>query len=193
MKDIINDLKFTVFDFETTGYSPYKGAEIIEVGAVKIRDGEIEAPFQEFVKPSRSLPAKIIELTGITPDDLETARSVDEVMDDFSSYLIETVLVAHNASFDLSFLNYYSPRKIENPHIDSLRLARKLGDFESNSLDNLVLELDLNRSNAHRALDDARATAALFLQLAEEIDSPRDCRECEIPAFIEEKIREKKV
>jgi len=189
LETIIDDLEFTVFDFETTGYSPHQGAEIIEVGAVKIQGGEINEPFQEFVKPARSLPPKITKLTGITPAQLQDARTVEEVIPDFCNYFTNSVLVAHNASFDLLFLKYYSPLEIENPHIDSLRLARQVGNFSSNALDKLVVELDIHRSNAHRALDDAQATALVFLHLATKINSPSDYRKCEIPQFMVEKIK----
>ncbi len=193
MEEIIDDLEFTVFDFETTGYSPKKGAEIIEVGAVKIQEGKIGEPFQEFVKPSSTLPPKIIELTGITPSRLKDARPVEAVIKEFCQYFADSILVAHNASFDLSFLKYYSPLEIENPHIDSLRMARKLGNFASNALDSLVGELNISRSNAHRALDDARATATLFLHLAEKVNSPRDYRKCNIPRCITDKLERKKI
>lgn len=186
MKKIIPQFEFTVFDFETTGYSPKNGAEIIEVGAVRISEGELDETFRDFINPRRSLPQKIIKLTGITPEKLEKARSSREVIQDFHHYIDDSILVAHNASFDLSFLNYYSPEEIENPHIDSLRMARKIGNFSSNTLDDLVFELNISRSNAHRALDDALATARLFLHLAEKINSPIDYKKCKIPQFITE-------
>lgn len=187
MKDVIPELDFCVVDLETTGFSPKSGAGIIEIGSVLIRDGRIHKTFQKMVDPGHDIPPKITSLTGITNEDIRGADPVDAVLPQFLNFRDSAVLVAHNAPFDLSFLKYFANESLDDTHVDTLQLARRLFDFNSNALTELIREFGLERNDAHRALDDALATAELFLILAEEVTEPEDYVRCNLPGPVREK------
>lgn len=187
MDDLIPELDFCVVDLETTGYSPQSGAGIIEVGSVRIENGRIDRTFQEMVDPGHDIPPKITQLTGITNDDVRGADPVDDVLDRFFDFRDSAIFIAHNASFDLGFIKHYGPGSIDDTHVDTVTLARRLFDFESNALTELIKEFNLERDDAHRALDDALATAELFLIMAREITEPEDYVRCQLPGVIREK------
>ena len=103
----LSDTTFAVIDLETSGGSPRSGAGITEIGVVKVRGGVVLGTFQSFVDPGHSLPAFITQLTGITDDMLISAPFIDEILPTLFQFLgppEETVLVAHNSPFDMSFL-----------------------------------------------------------------------------------------
>lgn len=187
MNNLIEHLEFTVFDFETTGFKPRGGAEIIEVGAVRIEQGEITESFQEFVSPNDEIPDEVQELTGIGPGDVEGARPVEEVLPDFLDFSGDSVLVAHNTNFDMKFLRYYSDESLDPLVVDTLTICRQVGWFSSNKLDDLVVELGIEREDAHRAHEDARATGRLLIRMAEEITSFDDYDRCDIPVELVER------
>lgn len=183
-KTHLEQFRFTVFDFETTGFEPTAGAEIIEVGAVRLENGDVTDSFQQFVAPNGSIPTEVRELTGIEPDDLSDAPPVDEVLPEFLDFAGDSVLVAHNTEFDMKFLRYYSDGDIKHDTVDTLRICRKLGGFTSNKLDDLTARLDISREETHRAHEDARATAELLLHLASKISDPDDYKRSGIPETI---------
>ena len=187
MKNLLPEFSFCVVDLETTGLSPDKGSGIIEVGGVLIEEGRIGDTFEQFTDPGHSIPEEITQITGITNDDIQGAPPTESVLDDFMDFIEDTILIAHNARFDLSFLHTYSPRTIDHDYIDTLRLARQLLDTDKNSLGYLAEQFDLSLENAHRATDDALATAELFLMLTEEIQEPADYFRCKLPGPIMEK------
>ena len=126
--DMPLDGDFVVFDIETTGFSG-KFAEIIEIGAVKISKNGIVDRFSEFIKPTNPIPYHITELTSITNDMVEGARSIDEVLPEFLEFSKGCVLVAHNATFDVGFIK----KKAEDAglradfcYVDTLALSRRL-------------------------------------------------------------------
>ncbi len=174
-------MNFCVFDLETTGLNPDRGAEPIEVGGVRIVRGELSNRFQSFVCPEGRIPRKVQELTGIGPEDVREAPSVSSVFDDFLRFVDDAVLVAHNVDFDRGFLEMYAPRPVNNEEIDTLCMARVLLNQQDHSLDQLVRQFGLDRKKSHRALDDAHATAELFLSLAVRIQTYGDYRRCGIP------------
>ena len=114
------------FDLETTGISPL-AHEIIEIGAVDFVNGNVGKTFQRFVKPSVQISEQTTELTGITQADVENAPSLKDVIPEFLKYIEGKVLVAHNAEFDLTFLNAHLRRlgynEIKNTVIDTLKLS----------------------------------------------------------------------
>src|SRR5699024_9823127 len=120
---------YVVFDVETTGLSAVYDT-IIEIAGVKIHEGEIIDKFESFANPHRPLPQVITDITGITDDMLVDAPEVDDVLTDFRQWMDDSVLVAHNASFDIGFLNQGFKKlnfnTITNPVIDTLELARFL-------------------------------------------------------------------
>lgn len=171
---------FVAFDFETTGVNPIIDS-IIEVGAVKVVNGQIkdtaEFTFQEFVKPfKRSLKQEITNITGITKNDVGTARQMWEVIPDFIKFVGDNILVGfNNVGFDSKFLvraGRYSNLIIENSHFDVMRYAyqfKEALDIHSNncSLEELSGKLNIENPKAHRALADAKTTALIYLKLKE--------------------------
>lgn len=184
MKDLLSRFDFCVFDLETTGLKPGENCGIIEVGAVKIRGDSDDVTFQSLADPGHSVPPEITEITGITDEDIAGSSRSEDVVGDFLDFAGDSILIAHNAPFDLSFLEYSAPDPIEHDHIDTLRLSRQLISAESHSLSNLVETLGLSLERAHRALDDALATRDLFLHLSEQISKPEDYLRCNLPPRI---------
>lgn len=159
------DSSYTVFDIETTGLSP-KFCKIIEIGAVKIENGEITDTFSHFVNPEMPIPYNITKLTSITDDMVMEAPTIESVLPMFLEFAGDSVLVAHNAGFDTSFIKKFAKDmglKIENTVVDTMTLGHilcpELGKF---TLDRLCKHLGIKLLNHHRAVDDAQATAELF-------------------------------
>lgn len=163
---------YVVFDVETTGFNAAAGDVMIEIGAVKIENGEIIDRFQEFIDPKRKISSKITELTSITDEMLKGKREEKEVLTDFLLWTKDLPMVAHNAKFDISFIEAgikrHSLPKFENTVIDTLELSRMLNPDESkHNLSvitkryNVVFEEDAH----HRADYDAEATAKVFYKM----------------------------
>ncbi|MBQ3105066.1 MAG: PolC-type DNA polymerase III [Lachnospiraceae bacterium] len=163
---------FVVFDIETTGFSPVNN-RIIEIGAVKVRQGEILEVFSSFVNPQVPIPFEIVKLTGIDDDMVTEAPAIEEVLPSFLEFAKDCVLVAHNATFDMSFIIENAERlgrKEEFTYLDTLRLARVLLPGQAkHTLDAVCKTLKISLENHHRAVDDAKATAEIFLQFAERL------------------------
>ncbi len=158
---------YTALDLETTGLNP-KYDKIIEVGAVKVRNGEIVARFQQLIRPGIALPEKITGLTGITQEELLEAKDSEEVIPRILDFLEDDVILGHSVMFDYSFLkkaavnqNLWKP---EQSHLglDTLRLSRiYLPELPSRRLTDLCLHYGIEH-HAHRALKDAESTAQLY-------------------------------
>ncbi|QFT88902.1 DNA polymerase III PolC-type [Bacillus sp. THAF10] len=160
---------YVVFDVETTGLSAMYDT-IIELAAVKIRGGEIIDRFESFANPHHPLSATTINLTGITDDMVRDAPEVEDVLRDFSQWMQEDILVAHNASFDMGFLNIGFQRiglgKTKNPVIDTLELGRLLfPDLKNHRLNTLCKKFDIELTQHHRAIYDAEATGYLLVKM----------------------------
>ncbi|WP_010282348.1 PolC-type DNA polymerase III [Bacillus timonensis] len=160
---------YVVFDVETTGLSAVYNT-IIELAAVKVRNGEIIDRFESFANPHHRLSAITIDLTGITDDMVNTAPEVSEVLVKFKEWAEDAILVAHNASFDMGFLNVgYKKAGLEqasNPVIDTLELARFLHpDLKNHRLNTLCKKFDIELTQHHRAIYDAEATGYLVVKL----------------------------
>ncbi|MCR5106770.1 MAG: PolC-type DNA polymerase III [Lachnospiraceae bacterium] len=156
-----------VFDIETTGFSPVKDS-IIEIGAVKVVNGEITDRFSRFVNPRRSIPYRITSLTGITDEMVEDADYITQVLPEFLDFVKDSVLVAHNAKFDVSFIKQkasdlgidYAPT-----YVDTVGLARiLLSELNRYKLDTVAKALNVSLENHHRAVDDAGATAEIYVR-----------------------------
>lgn len=170
---------FAVLDLETSGGSPRLGAGITEIGVVKVRGGEVLGTFQSFVDPGHSLPFFITELTGISDDMLVSAPFIDEILPTLFEFLgtaEETVVVAHNSPFDLSFLKAASvAHEIPWPDyltVDTARLARAILDRDeviNCKLATLAEFFGATTSPTHRALDDALATVDVLHGLIERL------------------------
>ena len=167
------DTEFVVFDIETTGLRASHDA-ITEIGAVKICGRKEVGRFETFVNPQRHIPENITELTGITDDMVKDAETIDEVIKKFYDFVGDAVLVAHNASFDTSFIKQAASvngLEFKFTYLDTLELARcTVSGIKNYKLDTLTKHFGVKLVNHHRACDDAAATAEVFLKLLELLD-----------------------
>ena len=176
---LLSDITYAVIDLETSGGSPRSGAGITEIGVVKVRGGVVLGTFQSFVDPGHSLPAFITQLTGITDEMLISAPFVDEILPTLFQFLgppEETVLVAHNSPFDMSFLKAAAlAHEVSWPNyltVDTARLARAVLDPDevvNCKLGTLAIFFNANTSPNHRALDDALATVDVLHGIIERL------------------------
>ena len=161
---------FIVFDLETTGFSPIKD-KIIEIGAVKVKKGKITERFSTFVNPQIPIPFKITQLTSITDAMVLDAPPIEEVLPRFLEFVGDGVLVAHNASFDVSFIEQncrYQDIQPDFTSVDTVAMARVLLPTLSRFKLNIVAKaLNISLENHHRAVDDAGATAEIFEKFVE--------------------------
>lgn len=161
---------FVVFDIETTGLHPDKD-QVTEIGAVKVQKGEIIDSFNTFVNPQRPIPQNITELTGITDDMVKDAPTMEEILPKFLEFVGDAVFVAHNANFDMGFIKYNARIqniKIKNSVLDTLELSRSLlTELKRHKLNIICEHLGIVLENHHRAVDDAKATAYVFLKFVE--------------------------
>ncbi len=162
----VGEITFTAFDFETTGLSPADDA-ICEIGAVKFRGGEVNDTFQTLANPGMKVSADARAVSGLTNQQLATAPPVEEVLPDFLEFIADTVLVAHNAEFDMGFLRaaiqVYNLTPIRNLIVDTQALAEKAFPRKrSYSLQALADQLGVDPGAAHRALDDALTCMKVF-------------------------------
>lgn len=160
---------YVSIDLETTGLNP-KTDKIIEIGAVKIIDGQCAGTFSGFIHPGRRLEQRIAELTGIRDEDLQQAPSIEEILPELLDFLEDLPLLGHSILFDFSFLKKAAVNQklvFEKQAIDTLKIARKyLAKLERRSLDYLCEYYKIPHK-AHRALEDARATDLLYRKLTE--------------------------
>ena len=161
---------YVVVDLETTGLSP-GSSSICEIGAVRVRGLELEERFETLVNPRRPLPAAIAALTGIDPSDLRGAPPVELAVRRFLEFAGDAVLVAHNARFDIGFLDReverLTGRRIAAPVVDTVWLARRVlaGRVQRVGLASLAHFFGTSTRPCHRALADAEATAEILLAL----------------------------
>jgi len=177
----LHDVVFVVLDLETSGAAPSKGAGITEIGAIKVRRGEIIGEFQSLVNPQHGLPDFITSLTGITDSMLAGAPTIDSLLPIFLEFLgshHETVLVAHNAPFDLGFLKAAAATHgflwPEYTVLDTARMARYVlerDEVANCKLSTLAPFFGATTSPNHRALDDARATVDVLRGIIERLGS----------------------
>jgi DNA polymerase-3 subunit alpha (Gram-positive type) len=162
---------FVCFDLETTGLSPVTD-RIIEIGALKVKEGKIVERFTEFINPFIKLPFNIIRLTGITDDMVRNADTEETVVKRFLEFAGEYTVMGHNIGFDYSFMKTAAKRQkreFDKRGIDTLELSRKLlPDLESKSLGSMCRHYNIINQNAHRAYDDAKASALLYVSLCNE-------------------------
>ncbi|MED3646205.1 PolC-type DNA polymerase III [Halalkalibacterium halodurans] len=166
------DSEFVVFDVETTGLSAVYN-KIIELAAVKVKNGEIIDRFERFADPHEPLTNTIIELTGITDDMLKGQPEVEQVLNEFHAFIGDAVLVAHNASFDMGFLNTGFQKmglgEAKNPVIDTLELGRFLyPTLKNHRLNTLCKKFDIELVSHHRAIYDAEATGHLLWRMVKD-------------------------
>jgi len=165
------ELSYTVFDTETTGLEPSAGDEIIQIGAVRLVNGKLRRSesFEQLVDPRRNIPAATIPIHGIEPAMVAGQPTIDAVLPAFHSYVHDTVLVAHNAAFDMRFLETKEQVvgvRFDQPVLDTLLLSYVVHpNQESHKLEAIAERLDVPVIGRHTALGDAIVTAEVFLKL----------------------------
>lgn len=178
------DASYVVFDIETTGLSAVSD-EITELGAVKIENGVITDSFSQLINPGIPIPPNVVELTGISDEMVAEMPNTDEVLPKFLDFCRGCVVVAHNAGFDTGFIRQKASRtglKFNNKIVDTLRLSRELfPEKAKHTLDTVAKRMGVSLENHHRAVDDAKATAQIFLKFTEMIKKKNaDCGEINI-------------
>lgn len=164
---------YVCVDIETTGLS-YKTEEIIELSAVKVKNGSAISEYSVLINPLKHIPSKISKLTGITDDMVMSADVIENVLGSFIEFIGDLTIVGHNiASFDMPFISVAAQRAkctIGNDYIDTLRLAKKILSLESYSLENLSEHYNVSYEGAHRALRDCYITFECFEKLKADSD-----------------------
>ena len=168
---LLSELSYTVFDTETTGLNPSQGDEIIQIGATRILNGKLlrSESFEQLIDPQRPLAAESAKIHGITSDMLRGQPTVDKVLPAFHAFAADTVLIAHNAAFDMRFLQLKEAQtglKFDQPVIDTLLLSAVIHpNQESHRLEAIAERMGLTIIGRHTALGDAIVTAEVFLKL----------------------------
>ncbi len=161
------DSKFVVFDIETTGFSAVND-RIIEIGAVKVENGEIVDRYSTFVNPERPIPFEIEKLTGINDGMVVDAAVIEDILPEFLAFSEDCIMVAHNAEFDMSFIKENCRRMNllrKFTVVDTLAMARSmLPDLKNYKLDTVVEAVGGTLENHHRAVEDAESTADIFVK-----------------------------
>jgi DNA polymerase-3 subunit epsilon len=168
----LSELTYTVFDTETTGLEPSRGDEIIQIGAARIVNGRLlrQETFDQIVDPEIPLKPESIPIHGITEDMVRGQPNIDVVLPAFHEFCEDTVLIAHNAAFDMRFLQLKEDRtgiRFTQPVLDTLLLSAVVHpNQESHKLDVILERLGITIGTRHNALEDALATGEVFLKLA---------------------------
>lgn len=159
------DTTYCVLDIETTGFS-FRTEKITEVGIMKVKNGEVIDEFSCFVNPEKPIPQRVVEVTNITDDMVKDAETIDKVMPKILEFVGDSVLVAHNADFDIGFLKYNANElglSLDNTYLDTLRLAKDLfPDYKKYKLCKIAENLGIKVEVAHRALDDVDTTVKVL-------------------------------
>src|SRR6266566_172271 len=166
----LENVEFVVLDTETTGLRPGPD-RVIEIAGIRLRNGEVINSFQSLVNPKRRLPPFIVQFTGITQTMVNEAPTAEQVMPDFLQFIEGACLVGHNVGFDIGFLAYEAQllgQTFPIDGFDTIMLARRfLPALRRFKLDTVAAHLKIPASNRHRALGDAKVTAAIFVKLLE--------------------------
>ena len=172
----MNTQKYVVVDIETTGHSPAKGDRIIQLAMVTIENGVITDTYTKFIHPGRTIPLFIQDLTNITDEDVKDAKAFEFYAETVFEKMQDAIFVAHNTNFDLPFLQAELKRsglpKWHGITMDTVELVRLMYPTAfSYKLQDITSELGIPLESAHRADDDAMATALLFLRAKNDLES----------------------
>ena len=172
----ITDTPFVVFDLETTG-AKAPPCRVIEIGAYKVRNSKIESEFHSLVNPEAPIPAFITALTGISDEMVNEAPLFVGIAPELLEFIGDSVLVAHNAAFDMGFLNHevgriYESYRMWNPSLCTVQLSRGLlPQIENHKLKTVAAHFSVELINHHRAGPDAKATAEIFINLLGDLET----------------------
>ncbi|MEA4815843.1 MAG: PolC-type DNA polymerase III [Lachnospiraceae bacterium] len=188
---------YIVFDIETTGLTAGYD-KITEIGAVKIKDKEIIDSYSTFINPGIPLPKEIIKLTGITDDMLADAPDISAELPRFIDFIGDGVLVAHNAAFDTGFIKQEMKAlnlgELKNTIVDTLEISRAmLPDLPKHRLNFVAEALGVSLKGHHRAVNDAKATAEIFLKLMESLEAEGVKMLSEVNAYTSRTVNYKKL
>ena len=167
--DLLSD--YIIFDIETTGLdSSYD--EVIEIGAIKVKNNKIVSKFNSLVKPKNEIDEYITELTGITNEMVKDAPTIEEILPDFMNYIGNDILIGHNVNFDINFIydNLYRNKfdVLTNDFIDTMRISRKLlPELPHHRLIDLAKYFKIDSTNNHRSLKDCEITMNVYENLKE--------------------------
>ena len=168
---LLSELTYTVFDTETTGLNPSQGDEIIQIGAMRIVNQKLlkQECFEQLINPRRPIPLETVSIHGIGPQMVEGQPTIEEVLPAFHAFAQETVLVAHNAAFDMRFLQLKEDEadvRFNHPVLDTLLLSAVVHPHQdSHRLEDLAKRLNIPIVGRHTAMGDAHVTAEVFLRL----------------------------
>ena len=167
---------YVVFDFETTG-AKVPPCCVTEIGAYRVANGKITDEFQTLINPECEIPIFITQLTGISDSMVADAPKFAEIAADLLDFLGDSVLVAHNAPFDMKFLNHevgmiHQGYRVKNPQLCTVQLSRRLvPNIVNHKLNTVAEHFCVNLTNHHRAAADAHATAKIFINLLDDLQS----------------------
>ena len=171
ISNYLRDNKFVVFDLETTGLNPERD-EIIEIGACLVENGEITQTFETLIKPSFPIPAEATKVNHIDDEMVKDSPTYEDVVSDFFKFCSGCVMVAYNAGFDKSFIDFHSEKlfyKFSNKVVDAMIVAQnKLKGLKNYKLKTVLEKLGIINEGAHRAVHDAIATAKAFIEMSKE-------------------------
>ncbi len=166
--------EYVVVDLETTGLSPYNGDEIIEIGVTEIKNDNIKLNYSKLIKPRGIISSTITNITNITNEMVENAETIEKVLPRFREYIGNRTMIAHNAKFDIAFLNHYLKKMDLEPinnYICTMEMLKKNRNYggKNKKLETACNYYGIVNQNAHRADSDTLATAKLFLIIREEV------------------------
>src|SRR5262245_32355989 len=178
---------FAVIDFETTGLYPAVGDEICEVGVVRMESGEIVQEYSRLVNPCRPMDPAAIQVSGITMEMVEVQPKFEEIVDDYLPYFQDAVIVAHNAEFDMAFLQSKLVKmkrpQLPNAVLDTLELARAFDETGPYTLGILANRMGIVDKQIHRALEDARMAAHVLRRFLDEYHKRGQDELSRLPGF----------
>ena len=164
---------YIILDIETTGLSKYRH-KITEIAAIKVENNEIVDEFQTLINPRMPIPSFITRLTGITNEMVQSAPTIDQIMPHFLNFVGDTVIVAHNATFDFGFLDHNAKivgASFDNEKLCTRKLAnRLLPDLPSKKLSLICDHLGIINEQAHRAMTDVKVTAEIFSKFLNDLE-----------------------
>ena len=162
-----------ILDIETTGLEHKEGHRVIEIGCIELNNKEVGASYHQYINPSKTLTEDNIKIHGITNEYLIDKPLFDEIVDDFLAFIEDSSIIAHNASFDIGFLNFEleklsKPKIAKERVIDTIKIARQRFPGQQVSLDALIKKLKINtliNRDQHGALKDAKLLTDVYLEL----------------------------